>query len=1098
MKKLILLFVLLLAVKLILAQVPRGIKYQAVIRDSNGEVLSEQNIALKISILQSSPTGSTVYSEEHAAQTNTHGLVNLTIGQGTILSGDFSGISWDNGPFFIKVELDAEGGTNYKEMGTSQLLSVPYALYSGQTGEVAQYDSDTLFVVKDNDGNVVFAVFPDGAKVYVNEDNPKGPIGGFAVSGRNTNKNHKGEYEVMRVTPYGTQIYVNDTSLGKGPIGGFAVSGRNTNKGEYEVMKVTADSTRIFINESAKGPIGGFAVSGRNTNKGPKGEYEVMRVTPDGTTIYLNDASKIKGPIGGFAVSGRNTTKGEYKVMKVTPDSTRIYINEQEKGPVGGFAVSGRNNAKGTTKKFMDITTENYFIGHESGQQLKAGLYNSTLGYESGYSITNGESNSFMGYQSGYNTSVGIGNLFIGYQTGFANQQGNYNTFLGYQSGYSNSSGLNNSFLGSFAGYSNTIGSYNTFVGDSSGYSNTQGDENSFYGDKAGFSNTIGSNNVFIGNLAGYNNISGESSIFIGNSSGYSNYDGYSNIFIGNRSGYNNHGGYMNIFIGYYAGYSNLNGNYNVFQGYQAGFSNTSGTRNTFSGYYSGRNNTTGDDNIFIGNESGYSNTSGNYNVFLGSRSGTNGNGFKNVLIGYEAGRYNVSSSNNVFLGHKAGRNHDTGNNNVFIGNDAGLNHDDGENNIFIGPYSGRYAKGDGNICIGQRAGENNTTGYSNVFVSVASGMENTTGYSNVLIGDQAGWNNTTGYENVVIGRIAGWANESGHRNVFIGYGAGNGETNSNRLYISNTAGGPNNAFMYGEFDNRFLRLNGELEISGATGNAAAQLNLAGGSNSGHNAQGYKLRISNYDNDDANYTYPIYVLDENDGVDFWLRSRSSAGGYSRAYFQGKVGIGTTNPSHNLTLRSSSNNVTAIKMENTTAYRDYVLQVCGSGVSGRQSNFEIWNASYSNPSFVITDNNHIAINTTNPGSYRFYVNGSSYSTGGWHSSDIRYKESIENIDGAVDLIRNVRGVSFQWKADDFPDKGFEKGKHYGVIAQEIENILPELTKKGPDGDLAVAYQEFIPILIEAVKTQDDKITKLENENQELKKTINKIYKMLENK
>src|SRR6056297_232107 len=104
MKRLILLFALLLSFNLIFAQVPQGIKYQAVIRDSNGEVLSEQNIALKISIHQSSPTGSTVYSEKHTAQTNTQGLVNLTIGEGTIYSGDFSTIPWEAGPFFEKLQ----------------------------------------------------------------------------------------------------------------------------------------------------------------------------------------------------------------------------------------------------------------------------------------------------------------------------------------------------------------------------------------------------------------------------------------------------------------------------------------------------------------------------------------------------------------------------------------------------------------------------------------------------------------------------------------------------------------------------------------------------------------------------------------------------------------------------------------------------------------------------------------------------------------------------------------------------------------------------------------------------------------------------------
>src|SRR6056297_2750292 len=191
MKKLLLTFFLLVAVISLLAQAPNSFNYQAVVRDSQGEVLQNQNVSLLISILQGSETGTVVYSETHSKNTNDHGLVSLKIGEGTVETDDFSNISWDNGPYFIKLELDPDGGTSYTEMGTTQLLSVPYALYAGQTKTIDHYNSDTLFVVKDYNGNVVFAVFPDGAKVFVNDTSVKGPVGGFAVSGRNSSKNLK-------------------------------------------------------------------------------------------------------------------------------------------------------------------------------------------------------------------------------------------------------------------------------------------------------------------------------------------------------------------------------------------------------------------------------------------------------------------------------------------------------------------------------------------------------------------------------------------------------------------------------------------------------------------------------------------------------------------------------------------------------------------------------------------------------------------------------------------------------------------------------------------------------------------------------------------
>jgi hypothetical protein len=111
------------------AQAPQKMSYQAVIRDANNKLVTSHAVGIRVSILQTTATGTSVYTETQIATTNANGLVTLEIGTGTT-TGNFSTINWANGPFFIKTETDATGGTNYTITGTSQLLSVPYALYA--------------------------------------------------------------------------------------------------------------------------------------------------------------------------------------------------------------------------------------------------------------------------------------------------------------------------------------------------------------------------------------------------------------------------------------------------------------------------------------------------------------------------------------------------------------------------------------------------------------------------------------------------------------------------------------------------------------------------------------------------------------------------------------------------------------------------------------------------------------------------------------------------------------------------------------------------------------------------------------------------------
>ena len=117
----------------IVAQSPLTIPYQAVARDASGNLLANQNIALRFSIHDLTSGGTVVYQERQTTTTNKLGLFNVSVGGGTIISGTFGSINWATGSKFIQVELDPAGGASYTNMGTSQMQSVPYALYAGSS-----------------------------------------------------------------------------------------------------------------------------------------------------------------------------------------------------------------------------------------------------------------------------------------------------------------------------------------------------------------------------------------------------------------------------------------------------------------------------------------------------------------------------------------------------------------------------------------------------------------------------------------------------------------------------------------------------------------------------------------------------------------------------------------------------------------------------------------------------------------------------------------------------------------------------------------------------------------------------------------------------
>jgi hypothetical protein len=115
-------------------QAPPGFRYQAVIRDAGGTPVASQAVSLRIGVREGAPNGTLVYQETHGVNSDPFGLVALTIGEGTPVSGSFSAINWGGNSHYLQMEVDLTGGTTWTEIATAPLVSVPYALYANSAG----------------------------------------------------------------------------------------------------------------------------------------------------------------------------------------------------------------------------------------------------------------------------------------------------------------------------------------------------------------------------------------------------------------------------------------------------------------------------------------------------------------------------------------------------------------------------------------------------------------------------------------------------------------------------------------------------------------------------------------------------------------------------------------------------------------------------------------------------------------------------------------------------------------------------------------------------------------------------------------------------
>jgi len=501
--KIILLFALIFCIGYkISAQVPEGFNYMAIARDANGELLKETELGVRIAILEEDLT--VVWEEEHSVITNNDGLFQLIVGDpsatsvGTGYVDYFSNIDWTLQSYKIKTSISLETDV-WLEMGTAQLLSVPYSMVSNYSyenaGDPFSMNVDTLilmhsvdvignypkeieealFEVKRQDGQTMFAVYNQGVRINV-------PL----------------DYQ------------------GKGVKGGFSIGGFSGTKEDpliHDLFTLNKDSARIFLDQTP------------NLSKGAKGGFA----------------------IGGFGYSKQDEIQ-DY--LFIGSDSARIYVKDElTKGVKGGFAIGGFGTSKGPSTNFMDITPENYFIGHETGTKTtETALYNSVIGYKAARNLSSGKYNTILGYKADSSLLSGSNNIVIGANAGLKLSTGNHNTLIGYGAGFNHTSQEYNIMIGTTAGY-NVTGSYNTFMGINAGYKIKTGINNLFLGTNAGAMLEEGTGNTIIGIDAGRS----------GTWDPYDYHTGYStsyNTIIGNNAGYNLDVGDGNVFIGYSAGYS--------------------------------------------------------------------------------------------------------------------------------------------------------------------------------------------------------------------------------------------------------------------------------------------------------------------------------------------------------------------------------------------------------------------------------------------------------------------------------------------------------------------------------------------------------------
>jgi len=213
---------------------------------------------------------------------------------------------------------------------------------------------------------------------------------------------------------------------------------------------------------------------------------------------------------------------------------------------------------------------------------------------------------------------------------------------------------------------------------------------------------------------------------------------------------------------------------------------------------------------------------------------------------------------------------------------------------------------------------------------------------------------------------------------------------------------------------------------------------------------------------------------------------------------GNIGIGTNAPSVRLevvgtgSVTTSTDGFVDIGPANswhiTMGTQDIQVKNTPTAWDTLYLNWYGGNVSVASTNLYVSAGSGVSVNTRYNNGYRFYVNGTTFSTGGWGGSDARWKRNIQPLTGALNKVLRLQGVNFEWRRDEFPGQEFGEGLQLGFVAQEVERVLPEAVHTDTEGYKAIAYEKLTAVLNEAIKEQQAELGALQGRNAALEKDV----------
>ena len=386
------------------AQSPEKMSYQAVVRNSSNALVTNQPVGVKITILQGSATGTPVFAETHTPTTNANGLINIVIGTGSPAINGLLDVVWSTGPYFIKTEIDPAGGTAYSITTTSELLSVPYALYAKKAESTnllnlpfagSSHSINNAFSVKNNNG---IAIVGWGDDAYGNTFGVVGSTNsGVGIGVRGINKSTTGIALGISGETYSSEGVA---------VKGIATSSTGSTVGVGgEVSSPNGTGVVGFSTSTTGSAVGVWGISNALDGTGVSGESKWIGVR--GVNSYNTS--------NGFGVKGEVNSPNAIAVMGESKSQTGDGVG------VKGTSVS--SSGKGVLGENRSTTGSNYGVYGFSASSSGTGVYG-----ESNYIGVYGKSTSSTSGSAGvYGETTGTGN-FVSAVTGFASNKSGVNT----------------------------------------------------------------------------------------------------------------------------------------------------------------------------------------------------------------------------------------------------------------------------------------------------------------------------------------------------------------------------------------------------------------------------------------------------------------------------------------------------------------------------------------------------------------------------------------------------------------------------------------------------------------------------------------------